>query len=89
MDSGCGGVPYLAIIQNKTETSGNRLERTKGIRRFLDRTKDKFCPRRCERLDVQFVVIYRTRLWGTWIGACFAIGNRLMTIGSEKAVWVM
>ena len=33
-------VPYLAIIQDKTEASCDGLEGTKGIRRFIDPTKD-------------------------------------------------
>jgi hypothetical protein len=52
VDSMCKGVPYLAVIQEKTETSGDRLEGNKGVHRFLDPAKDKFGARGCERLNV-------------------------------------
>lgn len=40
VDYKCGGVPYLAIIQDKTKASGDRLEWSKGICRFLNPVKD-------------------------------------------------
>ena len=46
--------PYLAIVQDETETSGDRPKRTKGIRSFLNPMKDPFGPRGCGRLEVQF-----------------------------------
>jgi hypothetical protein len=45
-------VSYLAIIQDEAEASGDRLERTKGIRGFLNPIEDQFGPRIRERLEL-------------------------------------
>ena len=55
-----GGALYLAIIQDITETSSDRFERTKGIGRFFDPIEDKLGPRICERLEIRFFLVYRT-----------------------------
>ena len=55
-----GQVPYLAIVHDKTEASGDRLERTEGISGFLDPIKNQSGPGRCEGLEVQFVFVHRT-----------------------------
>jgi hypothetical protein len=52
VDHRSGGVSYLAIIQDEAETSGDRLERTKRIRGFLDPIQDQFGPRICERFEL-------------------------------------
>jgi hypothetical protein len=56
-----GGVSYLAIIQDEAEASGDRLERTKGIRGLPNTVEDQFGPRICERLELRFVLVYRTQ----------------------------
>ena len=54
------GAPYLAIIEDITETSGDRLEGDKGIGRFFDSIEDHFGPRICERLEIRFFLVFRT-----------------------------
>lgn len=52
------GVPYLTVLQDKTEASGDRFERTKGIRGFVHSAKEQFGYGRCGGLPlINFVVI--------------------------------
>jgi hypothetical protein len=86
------GVPYLAIIQDKTETSCNGLEWTKGIRGFVDPTENQLGPRRYNGLEVRFVLIHRPwpddGIRGSRDGVFRQVGNRSMSIKARRAVWI-
>jgi len=70
-----GGGLYLAIFQDITETSGDRLERTEGIRRVSHPTEDQFGRGGRSRLPARFVLLR---------------GNaRLSTLARAKRVWCM
>ena len=53
-----GGRPYLAIFQDKTETSGNRLERTKGICSVSHSAKEQFSSGKGGGLPARFLLVY-------------------------------
>jgi hypothetical protein len=49
---------YLAILQDKTEAPGDRLERTKGIGGVSHPAEHELGPRRRKRLEVRFVLVF-------------------------------
>jgi len=67
--------PYLAIFQDITETSGNRLERTEGIRRVSHPTEEQFGRGGRSRLPARFVL--------------FRGSARFSTLAGVKTFWYM
>ena len=55
----CRGVPYLVIFQDKTEASGNSLERTKGVPILFDPIEQRFGRGYCDRLPVHLLLTHR------------------------------
>lgn len=86
-------MPYLAIIQDITKTSGDGLERTKGIRGFFDPVKNQLGPRIDDGLEVRIALIYRSRP-DDWIRGSRGLAsspfeNRPIFIRIRRAVCVI
>jgi len=61
--------PYLAIFQDETETSGDRLERTEGICRVSHPTEEQFGRGGRSRLPARFVFLRGSAKVSTPAGA--------------------
>jgi hypothetical protein len=94
MDRECGRRTVPIIFQYKTETAGDRLERTECICGLSDRKEDCLGPRIREGLEVPgaLVRIYRRRFYcgirGSRVCALFFAGIRLEWSGSGGEIWV-
>ena len=75
------GVPYLAVLQDKAEASGDRFERTKGIRGFVHSAKEQFGYGRCGGLPLIKFVICRTRF------ALAGAGYLLNMTGNSRLIY--
>ena len=59
---------YLAVFEDKAETSGDRLERTEGICRVSHPTKEQLGRGGCVRLPVRFVLLRRSARLSALVG---------------------
>jgi hypothetical protein len=63
-----GSTPNLIIIQDETESTGDRFERREAVCGFFDPTEDQLCPSKHERLELWLAVRLRALPNGVFQG---------------------